>query len=1251
MPDRTKLERFGRPTITKLFDGRRRIVRRWKLKGNWTEEDQLEIETFVEFGKQDEEFSDAFLVEQPTVAPRGEGAEEMLLTEIYEEVFDTLVEVGGGPTISTDTNGRRTVTRNFVVRTSVSDAVKFGTEGVTKDPDSSRFPDHYLQTQRVSEGKVITRITRRYVEVTGSPVQVGDDNLSTDRNGRGTLSRRFIILPSASYTRPVVGDHTVTVDGKTMVYAGERRSGDASVRRITRRYVEATNDPVQIGKDRVSTDANGRKTVSQLWILRSTASYSAPSIGSVYNSIFVLTAETEQADKAIRRVNRRYVQATAEWVAVGQPVRSTDSNDRNAIRQRFVARAGTSVPDEIGDVVDGFTGFVLQRQSVRGDEAIEWLDRTYIELTDDEVEVGNPRYGTDANDRQTISRTFVRTPAATLSGDQAIGIEVYDGAVLTAKRVTQDAVRAQITYSYIEATETPVQVGKDRISKDSNDRRTITQMWVVLSSATYTPPAIGSVYDDDFALATEQEQADEAIRRISRRYIEARNQWDAVGQPVRGTDSNGRQTIRQRFIARTGTSVTNPIGQVVDGFTGFVLQRQTVAGDSAVERLDRTYIQLTSSEVEVGNPRYSTDANDRKTITRTFVRTPQANLSGTLAIGTATFDGAVLAAKQVVQDAARAQITYRYQQATGSWEPLGTPTRSEDANGRKMIRHRFIALTGTGGSGDIGDVLDGFTGFVLQSQSLSGNTAVQTLQRTYIEVTNTPVQVGKDRISRDENDRRTISQLWIVASSASYTAPSIGSVYASNFALAGEQEQADQAVRRITRNYVEATATPVQIGEDSVGRDSNGRTTVSQQWIVRASATYTPPEIGSVYDDDFALDSETERAGAAIRRITRNYVEATASVEQIGGDEISRDAQGRRTLRRRFIQRASESYTPPDPGDVVAGIYAFSVEQESNSQSVRRIARTFIEAGASPVEVGRRNYSRDGDNRLQIGLTMVQIATATEPAEIQQNANKGIGVEVVEGCVLSQAQVTQDASVARISKTFTEATETPVQIGLPQIRQMAGTNSPNVDGGAREWTYRYLVRAPSDGSDISEATGVWLAYNADGPEGSDQKLVDQGIVHRGIAFAVISRVFVEVPDEWEGGGSRVYLFPGAYYLTGTGSVVVSNIQPPTRRTVDTKVVETYSTTKPAATTPADTPPLFQPIHWLRTVVERDGLSPRPQTYSNYLGEVNYDGDYTEAGTSDPVTYPTGEQVIESEVALWRGRIWRKRDTIINFGGS
>ncbi len=515
-------------------------------------------------------------------------------------------------------------------------------------------------------------------------------------------------------------------------------------------------------------------------------------------------------------------------------------------------------------------------------------------------------------------------------------------------------------------------------------------------------------------------------------------------------------------------------------------------------------------------------------------------------------------------------------------------------------------------------------------------------------------EVDEPRISTDANGRRTVTRQFIVKNDTS-DALKFGTVGTlkdpdssrfPNHYLHSQQVNESEVLTRISRTFVQVTESPVQVGDDDVATGQDNRSTLRRRFFVLRSATYTPPTVGvetvSVAGKTFVYAGERRSGDSTIRRITRRYVEATDTPVQVGKDDITRDADGRRTLRRQFVQRAGAGYTPPSPGEVTASIYAFTSEQEAVDETVRRISRTYLEAGTEAVQVGNPNYSRGPDDRKQITRTLIKLSSASEPSDLQGQ----IGVKELEGCVLSQISAQQNAAVMRIQESYLEATNTSVEIGKPDIRQIPRTKSPAMGltaAGARQWTHRFLVMAGS--GDIS--SDHWLDYNAAGPLGTHQKLINQQIGHRGKGFAIINRVFVEVPGEWTESRRMRYMFPGSYFLSGSGGSPDPSLKvEPVRRWVTAHITETYSTTEP---TPSNE--VFEVFRWLSTRLELPGHPPRLQTYRGYLGSVAWTGDYEESGSSDPSSYPAGMTVIESDVRLWQGRIWRRRDVSIDFGGE
>ena len=66
------------------------------------------------------------------------------------------------------------------------------------------------------------------------------------------------------------------------------------------------------------------------------------------------------------------------------------------------------------------------------------------------------------------------------------------------------------------------------------------------------------------------------------------------------------------------------------------------------------------------------------------------------------------------------------------------------------------------------------------------------------------------------------------------------------------------------------------------------------------------------------MSGEQVEANAAVRTVTRAYLEATATLTQIGSETVTTDEQGRHTVKATFIQLTSASYTPGTIGTTAA---------------------------------------------------------------------------------------------------------------------------------------------------------------------------------------------------------------------------------------------------------------------------------------------------------------------------------------------
>src|SRR5690606_28947059 len=147
----------GRPQITKLPDGRKRIVRQTRLKSAEAQKARIDEVTFKDFGIADREIDSAYLVTQSDSPLTVEG-EWNALRQVFEEVPDTLTPLDE-PQFGTDSYGSKTVKIDFIILTTADEEEKEATVGTTKPP-GDRFQNPYLSSETRNESLVITRIRR-----------------------------------------------------------------------------------------------------------------------------------------------------------------------------------------------------------------------------------------------------------------------------------------------------------------------------------------------------------------------------------------------------------------------------------------------------------------------------------------------------------------------------------------------------------------------------------------------------------------------------------------------------------------------------------------------------------------------------------------------------------------------------------------------------------------------------------------------------------------------------------------------------------------------------------------------------------------------------------------------------------------------------------------------------------------------------------------------------------------------------------
>lgn len=571
--------------------------------------------------------------------------------------------------------------------------------------------------------------------------------------------------------------------------------------------------------------------------------------------------------------------------------------------------------------------------------------------------------------------------------------------LLDQQTVVDDGTLRRITRTYLQATATEAQVGGDRGGVDENRRHTLARDTIQVASALYVEGTIGStilVGTITYALTNVQPTSNGSIRRITRTYVEATRFEIQVGRDEVGTDSNARRTIRRAFIQLASADYTRGVtgAAITVSAVTYALTDEDKSETEAVRRIRRVYVEVGNTEVQVGPDLIQTDSNSRRSLVRTFVQNASAAyVKGTIGAsatsGTITF--ALSDESNAGSDLAIRRIRRVYVEATNAQVQVGPDSTSNDANGRHTLTRTFAQLaTATyvestlGSSTTSNGVTYGYTG-----ESKGGDSAVRVIRKNYVEVTNAEAQVGGDEIRKDDNGRHVLTRTFVQLAAAAYVEGSVSSsvtASGSTYAYAGEGKSETRAVRTITRTYVEATTSLVQVGPDVIATiDSNSRRTLVRNFVILASASYVPGVIGASVSSGaitFGLDQENDTGSTkAIRRIRRVYVEATGSVSQVGVNEIVRDPNGRDTLSAVFIQLRSGAYSPPTPGDAFGSTgFVFNSEREGGGTGIRRIVRNYVKANSTPFQLGDARVSK-ADEQAFVGTAGGLIVSGTKFAK------------------------------------------------------------------------------------------------------------------------------------------------------------------------------------------------------------------------------------------------------------------------------
>lgn len=333
-------------------------------------------------------------------------------------------------------------------------------------------------------------------------------------------------------------------------------------------------------------------------------------------------------------------------------------------------------------------------------------------------------------------------------------------------------------------------------------------------------------------------------------------------------------------------------------------------------------------------------------------------------------------------------------------EPNGRVETSYTADGRKRIKREYdvkapgvepAAIVAT--LGDYATADAEFTDCRLVDKFVAKapkNADAQVAVVVYEELPATAeLQIGGNNVTYDADGRRRITATFLQFSAAAFVSGTVGTDTApgdTGAVLDGVQKTETGKVRQITRAYVEATASEVQVGGDDVTVDGNGRRTVNRRFVQLTSGVYAQGTIGSTIttlSTTFALHQVQKSENAAIRTIARAYLEATTAIVQVGGNSLQYDENGRKTIEAQFIQLTSGSYVAGTIGSTTAPGDANCVlvnETKSEETSVRRIVQRFLEATSTLTLIGAETVDTEINGlRRRTGL-YIGTTAASDPA-------------------------------------------------------------------------------------------------------------------------------------------------------------------------------------------------------------------------------------------------------------------------------
>lgn len=429
----------------------------------------------------------------------------------------------------------------------------------------------------------------------------------------------------------------------------------------------------------------------------------------------------------------------------------------------------------------------------------------------------------------------------------------------------------------------------------------------------------------------------------------------------------------------------------------------------------------------------------------------------------------------------------------------------------------------------------------------------------------------------------------------------------------------------VSKLYQEAYDTIREIEKPVKTTDENGRNTTVRTYVILNSAPEENKELGvtPILDEDDPNQVATTQqivVGNAVSIIKREFIEATDTLDQVGGDRAEKDENDKWTLTRDYIgtlsapigdQEVGVSTTTYDGKTLI--LFGLQVEPNATVQKVRKIWKE--------KQILSVVYDRDSKTEL-VGVTVLGEWTAAEVRSVVSEITLNHSLKNVDIANYEGFQANRYNFEIRSTDTLTELGDPQIGVEFDVGIQTDGTTDFII-------TREYAISSGNLPASIVQLLPPAITdpvFNGTGDNPNPAYIVDQEIKPNGQEGATIRRVFAMVPTplvEWD---EMVVPFPGVE----KGPFQIAEDFPfrsePYSEAVPVRICRTFYLSNPQRIC---RPEEFRPVdsNGNRVTVLTDNTVP---TADEYIGYVN-----------------AGQYLVHRvSIHRWQGDIWERR--VISF---